>query len=117
MRKALPGSRKTLSACPAIEREEAGRRFAWMLAHIYRDNVAKRFERDFNVSPATAEKIAAGKLPENATLIAACRRFGRAFMEFVIAGPADWERTAQAEAQIAALQVQLDLLKRRQEEP
>lgn len=117
MRKALPGNRTQMSACPAIERDEAGRRCAWMLRQIYRDNVAKRFQRDFGVAPATAEKIAAGKLPENATLIAACRRFGRAFMEFVIAGPADWEREAQAEAQIAALQVQLDMLRRRQEEP
>lgn len=111
MGKALPGSRKTLSAVAACEREDAGRRFAWMLGQIYHDNVAKRFERDFGVSPATAEKIAAGALPQNATLIAACRKFGRAFMDFVIFGPVDFEREAAAEARIAALQVQLDILK------
>lgn len=112
MEKSLPGSRKTLSAVACMEREDAGRRFAWMVGQIYAgDSVAKRFSREFGVSLATAEKIVAGTLPQNATLIAACRKYGRAFMDFVVFGPVDFDREAAAEARIAALQVQLDMLK------
>jgi transcriptional regulator with XRE-family HTH domain len=89
--------------------QEAGARVAFMLRAIYRDCPEKEVARSLNVDPRTVRDWLAGKTPNGTHLVALCQRYGRAFSDFVLAGPS-WVDEARLEAEIAALRVRADLL-------
>lgn len=88
---------------------EAGARVAFMLRAIYRDCPEKEVARSLNVDPRTVRGWLAGQVPNGTHLVALCQRYGRAFSDFVLAGPS-WVDEARLEAEIAALRVRADLL-------
>lgn len=88
---------------------EAGSRVAFMLKAIHRDCPEKRVANDIGVEPRTVKGWLSGNVPNGTHLVALCQRYGRAFSDFVLAGPS-WVDEARLEAEIAALRVRADLI-------
>jgi len=92
----------------AVAAIEVGSRIAAWLRQAYPDNRAKRIARDFGCDERTAKSWLAGKRCENHHWDRMVARWGKAFLGFVYSAHFDWAAQLALEAQLEALQADLD---------